>query len=195
MFIGYGRLPLDQKASRLDLLKEQLKDAGAKRIFVEQTSIAGPFTKRSEALACCHKGDVLIVQMPIHLAPSVSEFLEIAYGLEDKGAVLSIQAIGMSTDTQLGRTVIKTMQLILQLQRDAARERQIEGVAKAKAAGKYRGRMPTAGEKADQVLDLARQGFTREDIAQRLGIGVATVYRLLRRAKSEPTGGQGEAPK
>jgi len=194
VYIGYGRLSLDQNASRLEALKEQLQNAGAERVFVEQTSVAGPFTERNAALAHCVKGDVLIVQMPIQLAQSVSELLEIAYGLEEKGAVLSIQAIGVSTDTVLGRTMIRTMQVMLQFQRDAARERQIESVAKAKAAGKYRGRMPTAGEKAAQVLDLARRGVTREDIAQRLGIGVATVYRLLRRAKSEPTGGQGEAP-
>ena len=62
-------------------------------------------------------------------------------------------------------------------------EQQREGVAKAKAEGKYKGRKPTARAKSDQILELDRQGLSRERIATQLGIGVASVYRVLKAAR------------
>jgi DNA invertase Pin-like site-specific DNA recombinase len=62
-------------------------------------------------------------------------------------------------------------------------ERQREGVAKAKAEGKYKGRKPTARAKSDQILELDRKGLSRERIASQLGIGVASVYRVLKTAR------------
>jgi DNA invertase Pin-like site-specific DNA recombinase len=58
-------------------------------------------------------------------------------------------------------------------------ERQREGIAKAKAAGKYKGRAPTARAKLDQIRALPSEGIGPSEIARRLGIGRASVYRLL----------------
>jgi DNA invertase Pin-like site-specific DNA recombinase len=58
-------------------------------------------------------------------------------------------------------------------------ERQREGIAKAAAKGKYKGRAPTARAKAADVLRMAGAGQTRDAIAADLGIGVASVYRIL----------------
>ena len=58
--------------------------------------------------------------------------------------------------------------------------RQREGIAKAQAEGKYKGRAPTARAKAAEVLRLAGDGVTKAEIARRLGIGEASVYRILR---------------
>ncbi len=58
-------------------------------------------------------------------------------------------------------------------------ERQREGMAKAKAEGKYKGRAPTARAKAPQVLQLHREGVGPTEIARRIGIGRASVYRIL----------------
>ena len=69
------------------------------------------------------------------------------------------------------------------LEREVMLERQREGVAKAKADGKFKGRKPTARAKAGQILELDRQGLSREGIASQLGIGVASVYRVLRAAR------------
>ena len=65
-------------------------------------------------------------------------------------------------------------------------ERQREGIAKAKAEGKYKGRKPTARAKSADIIKLAGEGMKREDIASRLNVGVASVYRALaeRRAAS-----------
>ena len=61
-------------------------------------------------------------------------------------------------------------------------ERQREGIAKAKGEGNYKGRAPTARAKSADVRRLAADGMTHEAIAAQLGIGVASVYRVLRAA-------------
>jgi DNA invertase Pin-like site-specific DNA recombinase len=58
-------------------------------------------------------------------------------------------------------------------------ERQREGIAKAKAEGKYKGRKPTARAKTDQIRVLAREGLTKALIAERLGISQRSVFRVL----------------
>ncbi|VFS17882.1 Helix-turn-helix domain of resolvase [Serratia liquefaciens] len=59
-------------------------------------------------------------------------------------------------------------------------ERQREGIARAKARGAYKGRKPTAQAKAQQVIELTLAGLTREAVADQLGIGRASVYRILK---------------
>jgi DNA invertase Pin-like site-specific DNA recombinase len=58
-------------------------------------------------------------------------------------------------------------------------ERQREGIAKAKAAGKYKGRAPTARAKSDEVLTLLKGGIGATEVARKLGIGRASVYRII----------------
>ena len=195
MDIGYGRLALSEDSSKLERHKKELQEAGAERIFVEQTSVSGPFEQRDAAIRRCHKGDTLIVITPIRLAPTLPELLAVVYELEKKGAALHIRALGMSTGTPPGGTMLHTMEVVLAFEREAAHERQLEGMAKAKAPGKSRGRAAAADKKVRQALDLAREGVTRQDIAKRLGVGVATVYRILRREKSNLPGDQSGAPK
>ncbi len=64
-------------------------------------------------------------------------------------------------------------------ERDLMLERQREGIAKAKAEGRYQGRAPTARRQSADVLRLKGQGVTPTEIAERLGIGRASVYRIL----------------
>ena len=58
-------------------------------------------------------------------------------------------------------------------------ERQREGIAKAKSAGKYKGRKSIAPERRQEVLRLAAEGTTKTTIARQLSLGEATVYRIL----------------
>ena len=59
-------------------------------------------------------------------------------------------------------------------------ERQREGVAKAKAAGKYKDRKPISSERRQEVLRLAAEDMSKVNIARQVGIGEATVYRILK---------------
>ena len=68
---------------------------------------------------------------------------------------------------------------IAQFEREIMLERQREGIAKAKAEGKYKGRAPTAMAKSDEVLTLLKDGLGATEVARKLGIGRASVYRIL----------------
>jgi DNA invertase Pin-like site-specific DNA recombinase len=66
-----------------------------------------------------------------------------------------------------------------QAEREAMLERQREGIARAKAQGRYKGRVPTARRQADDIMRLKSEGISPTEIASRLGIGRASVYRVL----------------
>jgi len=86
----------------------------------------------------------------------------------------------VDTSTATGRMLLIMIGAIAQFERELMLlERQREGIAKAKAAGKYKGRAPTARAKLDQVRELRAAGVGASEIARRLGIGRASVYRLL----------------
>jgi DNA invertase Pin-like site-specific DNA recombinase len=78
--------------------------------------------------------------------------------------------------------MITMLGAIAEFERGLLLERQREGVAKAKADGKYKGRKPTARAKAAEVIRLEAEGLQRTEIARRTGIGVASVYRILAEA-------------
>jgi len=97
---------------------------------------------------------------------------------------------GQCIDTRAptGKLMITMLGAIAEFERGLLLEWQREGVAKARSDGKYRGRKPTARAKAAEVLKLSEQGLQRTEIARRLGIGVASVYRVLAGAKKESGG-------
>jgi len=77
---------------------------------------------------------------------------------------------------------------VAQFEREMMLERQREGVAKAKAAGKYKGRTPLAAELRQEVVSLAESGLAKSKIARQLNIGEATVYRILASTKKAKEG-------
>ena len=78
-----------------------------------------------------------------------------------------------------GKLMLTVLGGIAEFEREIMLERQREGIAKAKAEGKYKGRKPTAMAKAEEVKKLHGEGVGATEIAQRLGIGRASVYRVL----------------
>ena len=126
------------------------------------------------------KGDTLVVTKLDRLARSVPDLVKIMGQLEEKGASLRILAMNLDTDTPTGRLMINLVGSIAQFEREIMLERQREGVAKAKGEGKYNGRAATARAKADEVLALRKTGKGASEIAEMLGIGRASVYRVLK---------------
>jgi DNA invertase Pin-like site-specific DNA recombinase len=66
-----------------------------------------------------------------------------------------------------------------QAEREAMLERQREGIAKAKREGRYKGSAPTVRRQADEIIRLKEAGVSPSEIASKLGIGRASVYRVL----------------
>lgn len=99
--------------------------------------------------------------------------------LERKKANLQVLAMGLDTTNATGRLMLNVIGSVAQFEREMMLERQREGIAKAKADGKYKGRKPTAQAKAADVMALQREGIGPSEIAHRLSIGRASVYRIL----------------
>ena len=85
----------------------------------------------------------------------------------------------LDTGTSTGRLMLSVIAAVGQAEREAMLERQREGIAKAKREGRYRGRVPTARRQSDEIIRLKQAGIRPSEIALRLGIGRASVYRVL----------------
>lgn len=184
MLIGYARTStLDQKAG-LESQLRVLGDAGCEKVFEEQVSSVDVKARKklAEALDYLRDGDTLIVAKLDRLARSVQHLLEILDTLGRKGVHLRILDLGIDTGTPTGKLMLTVLGGIAEFEREIMLERQREGIAKAKAAGKYKGRKPTARAMSEQVLALHDAGKGATEIAKTLTIGRASVYRILAEA-------------
>ncbi len=179
MIIGYARTSTTDQVAGLEAQQRDLQAAGVERMFSEQTSSVGPRKALDEAIDFIRQGDVLTVTKLDRLARSVADLCLIVVRIEAKGASLRILAMNLDTATPTGRLMLNVIGSVAQFEREMMLERQREGIAKAKSLGKYKGRKPIARAKADEVHKLAAEGMKREAIAKQLGIGVASVYRIL----------------
>lgn len=181
MLIGYARTStLDQKASIEAQLKE-LQQAGCEKVFAEQVSSVDVTRREQLALALdfIREGDSLVVAKLDRLARSVAHLLSIVDQLNRKGASLRVLNLSIDTSTPTGKLMLTMLGGIAQFEREIMLERQREGIAKARAEGKYKGRIPTARAKEAEVMRLKAEGLGATEIAKRLNIGRASVYRVL----------------
>ncbi|WP_170382446.1 recombinase family protein [Ruegeria atlantica] len=181
MIIGYARTStLDQKAG-LDAQIDELKKASCEKIFEEQVSSVDVTARDNltAALEFVREGDTLVVTRLDRLARSVAHLMQILDSLKGKGANLRILGLGIDTGNSTGKLILTVLGGIAEFERDIMLERQREGIARAKAAGKYKGRKPTARAHAKQVLELYKAGTGATEIAKTIGIGRASVYRIL----------------
>jgi DNA invertase Pin-like site-specific DNA recombinase len=179
MQIGYARSStIDQEAGYQAQIKT-LTAAGCDKIFAEKVSSVAQRTELEAALDYAREGDALVVTKLDRLARSVSHLVAIGEKLDAKGVSLKVLEQAIDTSTPTGRLMFNMLGAIAQFERDLMLERQRKGVAKAKAEGKYKGRAPTARAKAAEVRRLCVEGVGATEIARRLGIGRASVYRVL----------------
>lgn len=124
---------------------------------------------------------------PDRLARSTAELLAIEVDLSKRDIGMIVLSMGgerLDTRNPTSKLMLTILAGVATWEREIMLERQREGIAKAKEEGKYKGRKPTARAKSDEVANMAMQGKTRKAIAAQLGIGVASVYRILAEAKA-----------
>ena len=158
------------------------KQQGAGKVFQEQVSSIGERAQLDAALDYCREDDTLVVTKLDRLARSARHLSELVDRLEGKGVALRILNFGgdaVDTRGATGRLMLNMFAAMAQFEREMMLERQREGIARAKAEGKYKGRKPTARAKAQDALRLFRQGMKVAHIAKELGIGRGSVYRAL----------------
>jgi DNA invertase Pin-like site-specific DNA recombinase len=179
MQVGYARSStIDQQAGFQAQIKS-LKAARCEKVFSEQVSSVAQREQLDAALEYVREGDALVVTKLDRLARSVSHLVAIGERLEAKGVALKVLDQAIDTSNSTGRLMFNMLGAIAQFERELMLERQREGVAKAKAEGKYKGRAPTARAKGSEVLRLRGEGVGPTEIGKRLGIARASVYRIL----------------
>jgi len=177
--IGYARTSTFEQQAGLEAQLRDLKAAGCEKIFHEQVSSVGKRPQLEACLDFVRERDTLVVTKLDRLARSTQHLLEIADLVKRKGADLHILDLSIETSSATGKLLLTMIAAVATFEREMMLERQREGIAKAKAEGKYKGRKPTARTRAAEIATLKADGVRPVDIARRLGIGRASVYRIL----------------
>jgi DNA invertase Pin-like site-specific DNA recombinase len=175
--IGYARVSTTNQD--LSIQEAALRAAGCDLIRAEKqsgTSTQGR-TELRTVLEFIGKGDVLMVTRVDRLARSIGDLQDIVRALKAKGASLKATEQPIDTSTAARRCFLDMLGVFAEFETNLRRERQLEGIAKAKAAGVYRGRKPSIDPA--QVEMLKADGLGATEIAKRLNIGRASVYRVL----------------
>jgi DNA invertase Pin-like site-specific DNA recombinase len=183
MIIGYGRTSTIEQVAGLEAQIRDLKAAGAEKLFRENVSSVAPRQQLDAAIEFAREGDTLVVTKIDRLARSVRHLCEIVDRLQAKGVALRILNMNLDTNDATGKLMLQIIGSIAEFERSIMLSRQLEGIAKAKAEGKYRGGIPTARAKAAQVFALVDAGKTRAEAAEELGISIRSVFRILRTRK------------
>jgi DNA invertase Pin-like site-specific DNA recombinase len=175
--IGYARVSTTDQD--LSLQETALHNAGCEVIRSEKRS--GTTTEgRAElqtVLEFLRKGDVLTVTRIDRLARSIGDLQDIVRTIRARGAALKATEQPIDTSTAASKCFLDMLGVFAEFETNLRRERQLEGIAKAKAAGVYKGRPPTIDP--SEVLKLKNEGLGPSKIAKQLKIGRASVYRVL----------------
>ncbi|WP_445491360.1 recombinase family protein [Rhodopseudomonas sp. RCAM05734] len=188
--IGYARVSTTDQS--LELQQTALRLAGCDLIRSEKRS--GTTTVgRAElqtVLDFLREGDVLMVTRIDRLARSIGDLQDIARTIRAKGASLKATEQPIDTSTAAGKAFFDMLGVFAEFETNLRKERQLEGIADAKARGVYKGRKPSID--IVKVKALKAEGMGPSAIAKALGIGRASVYRALEGMADGAAGAAGE---
>mgnify|MGYP001188134677 CR=1 FL=1 len=182
MIVGYARTSTADQSAGLESQQRELEAYGAERIFAEQVSSVARRDGLTQAIDFIREGDMLVVTKLDRLARSIKDLMDIVDQVKAKGAQLKILSMDLDTGTATGKLMLGILGSVAEFEREIMLERQREGIAKAKAEGKYKGRAPTAQRKSADVLNMLSQGLTETQVAEKLDISRSSVQRIKRQA-------------
>lgn len=179
MKYGYARVSSSSQKDALTIQAEALTKAGCETIrqeVVSGTSVQGR-DELNTLLDFLREGDELVVTRVDRLARSIRDLQNIVYDLDKKGVVLSATEQPIDTRTSAGKCFLDMLSVFAEFETNLRKERQMEGIAKAKEKGVYKGRKPSVD--VDKVKELKAEGLGASAIAKQMGIGRASVYRAI----------------
>ena len=168
----------------LEVQRDKVIAAGVepKNVFEEKRS--GLDTGRPELKACLRalrKGDTLVITKIDRLARSAVDLLSIVRGLEKDGVALKVLDQAIDTRTPAGKALLQMLAVFAEFETGIRSERQMDGIAKAKAKGVRFGRKAkTTPDKVAEIKEM-RETMTVPDIMRATGLSKASVYRALDR--------------
>ena len=175
---GYARVStLDQD---LTVQRQALRAAGCSVVRAEKASGSrrDGRTELQVLLDFVQPGDTLVVTRIDRLARSLKDLQDIVHELKSRGVALRATEQPVDTGTAAGKAFLDMLGVFAEFETNLRRERQLEGIAQAKARGVYRGRKPSI-DMAEIRRLRDQDGLGATAIARRLGIGRASVYRAL----------------
>jgi DNA invertase Pin-like site-specific DNA recombinase len=193
MQIGYARTSTVDQEAGLDAQIRDLKAAGCgeRDIYREQVSSRATRPELDLVLdRVLREGDTLIVTRIDRLARSITDLVAIIGRVRGRGAQLHILELG-STDpaSPVGEFLVHMLGAVAAFERRIMLQRQAEGIAKAKAEGRYRGRKPTVRAQAAEILRLKKdEELSNAEIARRLGVHRSNIGRVIDAASGGAAG-------
>jgi DNA invertase Pin-like site-specific DNA recombinase len=177
--IGYIRVSsVDQNTAR------QLDGIQVDKVFTDKAS--GKDTNRQQlkaALDYLRDGDVLVVHSMDRLARNISDLLHTVESLNGRGVVVEFVKEALTftgDDSAMSKLMLTIMGGVAEFERTMIRERQLEGIAKAKQAGKYKGRQPTmTSAQAQAIRTRAAEGENKSALAREFGVTRQTIYNIM----------------
>jgi DNA invertase Pin-like site-specific DNA recombinase len=177
--VKYGYARVSTTDQDLTVQIDALKKAGCETIRQEKvsgTSVQGR-DELNILLEFLREGDELVVTRVDRLARSIRDLQNIVHDLNTKGVTISATEQPIDTKTSAGKCFLDMLGVFGEFETNLRRERQMEGIAKAKEKGVYKGRKPSVD--VEKVKELRDTGMGASAIAKELGIGRASVYRVL----------------
>ena len=177
----YGYARVSTKEQDLSVQIEALKAYGVSEDCIRSEKVSGTSTRGRDELntllSFLREGDELVITRIDRLARSMMDLQQIAATLKAKGVSLKATEQSVDTSSSAGKAFFDMLGVFAEFETNLRRERQMEGIARAKAEGKYRGRKRSID--AEKVRQLREEGMGATEIAKVLGIGRASVYRFL----------------
>ena len=181
MKVGYARVStVEQNEARQ---YEMFKDEGIEKVFLDKMS--GKDTNRpqlKEMLAFLREEDCLVVESISRLARSVRDLLSITDELNRKGITLVSKKESLDTSTPQGRFTLTIFGAMAELEREQILQRQREGIAIAKANGKYKGgrkRIDVPDNFFSVVKKWRDNEITAVEAMKRTGLKRGTFYKMV----------------
>ena len=179
MKVAYLRV--SSSSQSLEIQREAVSKLNIQKIFEEKVS--GTSTQGRDKLKECldfvREGDELVITRIDRLARSVLDLQLIVKELNDKGVILTATEQPISTKDATSKCFLDMLGVFAELETNLRKERQMEGIAKAKAKGVYKG-----GKKkinVEEIIRLKAEGYGATKIAKELNIHRDSVYRLLKK--------------
>lgn len=181
--VGYARTSSTDQQAGLEAQVAELEAIGATKVFAEHvSSVDAHRPQLRAALEWVRDADIFVVTRPDRLARSVTDLLRIVEDLKARNVTVRILSMNVDTSTATGTLILQVLGAVSEFERNVMLERQRAGIAAAKAAGRYKGRAPTARAKTPEVMRMKAEGKTVAQIAESVGISRASVYRAFAEA-------------
>lgn len=185
MRIGYVRVStVEQNTQRQEI---SLQDFGVDKMFVDKAS--GKSTERPELkkmMEYVRDGDTVVVESISRFARSARDLLELMEKLSAKDVKFISKKEAIDTTTAAGRFMLTVFAAVAELEREYIRDRQREGIAIARAQGRYKGRKPGIYPGFDYLVEQNRKGnITAAGAMRKLGMSKSTWYRKIREGRAQ----------